>query len=795
MPGSLIGTAVRRVEDPDLVRGRATYVDDLPIDGLCHLAFVRSSLAHGTLLGVDATAARAAPGVVAVFTATDLAIPRHHSFVGLNDACMRPPLAEDRVRFAGEAVAVIVAESRTAAADAVELVEVDVDPLPAVADPENALADGAPLQFAELGTNLAAGAREPNGTDPLDGAEVVVRARMENQRVAVVPLEGNAITVQPVSGDYDLLVHVSTQMPHLLRDLAARLFSLDPARIRVIAPDVGGGFGGKAGIAPEHAVAIAAARALGCPVSWVETRSENLVAMPHGRAQVHYVELGVRRDGRITGMRVRVVGDAGAYAGFGGGLAMGPTRSMAQGVYRMPALGYDAAVALTNTTPVGAFRGAGRPEAAAFVERIVDMAAAELAMDPVEFRRRNLVGPDEFPFTTQVGTTYDCGDYDAPLTEVLRLVGYNGLVGYDALRAEQARRRETGERRLLGIGISTYVEITAGAGREEFGSVHVHPDGTVTVRVGTSAHGQGHATTFGTLVADALAIDLADVRFEQSDTAVIPTGGGTGGSRSLQIGGNAVRAAADEVVERARELAASLLEADVADVVVADGAVGVAGVPGQSLRWAELAAAAERDGGSLAASPGFSQDAATFPFGAHVSVVEVDVETGQVTPVRHVAVDDCGRVLNPMIVAGQQHGGVAQGIAQALWEHVGYDAEGNPLSTTLAEYAAPSAADLCDIDAANTETPTPLNPLGAKGIGESATVGSTPAVQNAVVDALAHLGVRHLDMPCTSQRVWRAIRDARAGTLADPWREPPSVFATLPEWGVGRRPAAAAADI
>ncbi|MQA17131.1 MAG: molybdopterin-dependent oxidoreductase [Pseudonocardiaceae bacterium] len=792
MAGSLIGTEVRRVEDPDLLRGASTFVGNLQVDGLLHLAFVRSPLAHATITSIDAGAALAAPGVVAVYTAHDLRIPRHHIFFALNDTCKRPPLAEGKVRFAGDAVAVVVAESAADAADAVELVDIDYDPLPAVTDSEDALADGAPLQFEELGSNLAAGAREPDGSDPLAGADVVVRARMENQRVAVVPMEGNAIAVVPgpEGAEDELTVHVSTQMPHLLRDLAAGLFELDPQRLRVVSPHVGGGFGGKAGIAPEHTVAIAAARVLDRPVSWVETRSENMVGMPHGRSQVHYVELGLRRDGAIVGLRIRVVGDAGAYAGFGGVLAMGPTRMMAQGVYRVPALGFDVAVALTNTTPIGAFRGAGRPEAAAMLERIMDMGAAAVDMDPAEIRRRNFIRPEQFPFTTEVGTTYDSGDYAAALDEALR------LAGYEELRADQARRRQAGERRLLGVGLSTYVEVTGGGGPgAEFGAVTVHDDGTATARVGTSAHGQGHATSFAMLVADSLGIDLDAVRFVQSDTAAIPTGGGTGGSRSLQLGGNAVRAAAGEVLSQARELAASLLEADIDDIVAADGRVGVAGVPDRSFGWAELAAIAERDGSPLAAELDFNQEASTFPFGAHVAVVEVDVDTGHVTPLRHIAVDDCGRVLNPLLVSGQQHGGAAQGIAQALWEQISYDPEGTPLSATLADYAMPSAADLCSFEVASTQTPTLLNPLGAKGIGESATVGSTPAVQNAVVDALSHLGVRHLDLPCTPQRVWRAIRDARSGTTADPWREPPTVFATLPVRGGPPGPEAAGAEI
>lgn len=787
MPGSLLGNAVRRVEDPELLRGHGTYVGNMAINGMLHLAFVRSPVAHATLGRVDVDDARAAPGVVAVYTGKDLGLPRYESFVRLNAQCARPPLADDKVRFVGEPVAVIVAETKAAAVDAAELVDVDYDPLPAAADPESALADDAPLQFDELKTNVASGVRDAQ-QEPLGDADVVVRARIENQRVAVVPMEGNAIAVIP-GDDYELTVYVSTQMPHAFQREAARVLDLPQERIRIVAPHVGGAFGSKAGVAAEHAVAMAVGRLLGRPVTWIDTRSENLVAMPHGRGQVQFVELGLTRDGTITGLRCRVVGDCGAYAGFGGALAMGSTYLMSQGVYRIPRIGYDAVATLTNTTPVGAFRGAGRPEAAAMLERIMDIAADELGIDPVELRRRNLLRPEELPLTTLPGANYDSGDYDLPLTEALR------LVDYDALRAEQAERRERGDRRALGIGIATYVEITGGDGKE-YGSVDIGDDGTATIRVGTSAHGQGHATAFSMLVAEQLGLPVESVRFVQSDTAEVPRGGGTGGSRSLQLGGNAARRAAGVVLDQARELAASLLEAHVDDVTLSDeGELGVVGVPTARLSWRELARAATERGTPLAAALDFESGGATFPFGAHACVVEVDLDTGQVTPVRHVAVDDCGRIVNPLLVQGQQAGGVAQGISQALWEQYVYDVDGNPLTSTLADYTVPSAAELPTLDLANTQTPTPHNPLGAKGIGESATVGSTPAVQNAVIDAVSHLGVRHIDMPCTPERVWRAVQQAETGTLPDLWREPPAVFATLPVRGQSDDPDAAGVDI
>ena len=779
MRGSILGTRVRRVEDADLLTGASTFVGNLERDGLLHAEFVRSPLAHGRVVGIDTAEAASAPGVVGVFTAADLSLPEHHTFIVLHPEVRRPPLATDRVRFVGEAVAMVVAESKAAAVDAAELVDVDYEPLPVVVDPEAALAPGAELQFPDLGTNLMGGARSASDPDPLADAEVVVRARMVNQRIAVMPLEGNAILADPPEGgDHDLVVHVSTQMPHLFRTSLCEVLGLDPERVRVVAPHVGGAFGGKAGVLAEHTATVGAARTLGRPVAWVETRSENLVSMPHGRGQVGYYELGLTREGRITGLRARVVGDAGAYAGFGGALPIGLTYLMAPGVYDVPVVGFDVAAAVTNTTPTGAFRGAGRPEAAAHLERIMDIAADELGVDPVELRRRNFLDPAAFPLTTAVGARYDSGDYDLPLREALR------LADYDKLREEQARRRESDQTVQLGIGVSVYVEVTAPGGGSEFGSVKVNPDGSATVSAGSSAHGQGHATSFAMLVSDRLGIPMDEISYVQSDTAEVPRGGGTGGSKSLQLGGTAVAAAAGEVLDQARRHAARLLEASADDIELTEGGgFGVTGVPGATVTWLQVVGSAQEAGEDLSAVHDVNQDNATYPFGAHVSVVEVDTDTGFVRPLRHIAVDDCGRILNPLLVEGQQHGGLAQGIAQALYEEVVFDSEGQPLTSMLANYQMPSAPDLFGFETANTETPTTLNALGAKGIGESATIGSTPAVQNAVVDAVSHLGVRHIDMPCTPQRVWRAVQDARADRLPDPWREPPDVFSGLPVRG------------
>jgi carbon-monoxide dehydrogenase large subunit len=528
-----------------------------------------------------------------------------------------------------------------------------------------------------------------------------------------------------------------------------------------VATAVGGGFGAKAGMYPEFAIVATAARKLGRPLKWSETRSENMTAMTHGRGQIQYIELGLKRDGTFTGLRGRIVCDGGAYPGIGAFLPY-LTRTMSQGVYRIPSVQMNAKSAITNTTPTAAYRGAGRPEAAALLERIVDMAAVELGRDPVDLRKQNFLRPEEFPLTTVTGANYDSADYVKALDEACR------VAGYEELRRDQAQRRERGDVKQLGIGLAVYTEVTAGGLFQEFGAVEVHNDGTVTATVGTSPHGQGLETAFKMIVAELLGVPMDAVTVVQSDTALVPRGGGTMGSRSLQIGGSAIYKTSELVVDKAKRLAAHLLEADVADIVVHEGeGVGAAGAPATALSWGELALAAGDPARrpadfeeGLRAELDFNQGEATYPFGAHIAVVEVDTETGRVELLRHVAVDDCGRVINPLLVAGQQHGGIAQGVAQALYEGVLYDDDGNPLTANLMDYAMPSAAELPSFEASNTETPTPLNPLGAKGIGEAGTIGSTPAAQNAVVDALATFGIRHLDMPLTSERVWQAIRDA-----------------------------------
>lgn len=600
---------------------------------------------------------------------------------------------------------------------------------------------------------------------------------MEPHGFAAAPAPDGRLTVWP-----------SNQFPHILRGALAAALGMDADGIHLITPQVGGGFGGKAGIQHEYTAVAAAARQLGRPVIWAPTRSEDMQAMPHARGQVQYAELGCRHDGTFTGLKVRLVGDAGAYPTIGAVLT-GGTRRMSQGTYAIPAIEFDIAVGVTNTTPVGAYRGAGRPEATALIERLVDQAARELGIDPIELRERNLLAPDVFPYRTLLGHTYDTGDYRLALRTAA------AAIGYDELRAEQAARRTRGDRMQLGIGVACYVEITAGGKGSEFGRVEVHADGTATVYAGTAAHGQGHQTSYAMLVNAQTGIPIDRISLVDGDTDRVPRGGGTAGSRSLQVGGSAVHDAATALVERAKHLAARLLEADVADIVVdtVNGTVGVAGVPAAAIGWAELAArAADSADGVLDGTAIFQPDDATFPFGAHITAAEVDTETGQARVLRHVAVDDCGVVLNPLIVEGQQHGGIASGIGQALFEEVRFD-DGNPITANFADYGVPSAAEMPSFDTISTETPTPLNPLGAKGIGEAATIGSTPAIQNAVIDAVAHLGVRHIDMPCTPERVWRAIAAAHAGS-SDPWREPPAIFATMAKGAAVDAATAEAAD-
>jgi carbon-monoxide dehydrogenase large subunit len=769
-PPSSFGIPALRTEDPRFLRGEARYLENVPIPGAAHAVFVRSIFSHATLNGLEGLdRARGMPGVLAVYVAQDLdlaPLPPAGNVEAPGDELTLPfrrdVLARDRVRFVGEPLAVVVAETRERATDAAEVVFADADPLPSVNDVEAAVAEDAPLLWPDIGSNVAHTFSRHWDDDVLAGAEVVVRERFVNQRLAPVPMEPNGIAVVP-HDDGTLTVWVSSQVPFDVRADVAEGLGVERSTIRVIAPDVGGGFGAKLTNYPEFLVVAKAARLLGRPVRWHETRSESMLSLTHGRGQVQHVEIGALRDGTILGLRAEILADMGAYPA--GAYLPTTTGRMLSGVYRMPGVAFHGRSVVTNGTPIGAYRGAGRPEAAALVERAVDMLAIELGMDPAELRRRNLIPPEDFPHVTPAGAEYDTGEYAKALDEALR------LADYDDLRAEQADRRARGDHLALGIGIACYVEITSFAAKE-FARVDVEDDGNATVYVGTSSHGQGHETAFAQLASAVLAVPMDSVTVIHSDTGLVERGEGTWGSRSLQAGGSAVYLRSTEVAERARSLAAQVLEVDEADVEgPVEGAFRVAGAPDRALTWSQLAVAArdpERvlDGSppDLSAKGRYFEPRSTFPFGAHVAVVEVDTQTGEARLIRHVAVDDCGRILNPMLVRGQQHGGLGQGIAQALFEEIVYDDAGNPITSNLSTYLMPSAAELPPFLTANTETPTPVNPLGAKGIGESATVGSTPAVQNAVVDALAHLGVRHIDLPCSPERVWRAIRRANAGT-------------------------------
>lgn len=702
------------------------------------------------LRAVDKSAALGVTGVEGIWSASELRLPPQVSF-GREPALARPLLAEERVRFVGEAVAVVVADTAAHAADGAAAVYPEIEALPPVIGPVDGAAGNAPLLFPSYGTNVVGGRHHEPDPEFFADADVVVRVRMTHHRVAPVPMEPNACLAEP-EADGSLTLWASTQSVFGVRDAVASTLGLEPDRVRVRAPWVGGGFGAKGGVYPEQLVVSALAHLLGRPVLWVETRSENLLAMTHGRAQVHDVELGARRDGRFTGLRVKGWSDVGAYPARGMFIPL-VTRMMSSGAYAIPKIDFSGVTVVTTTSPTGPYRGAGRPEAAALVERVVDVMADELGVDPASLRRLNFPEPARFPFTTATGATYDSGDYALSMGEALR------LVGYEELRAEQRRRRVDPDARLMGIGIACYVE-TSGRG-QEFGAVEVGEDGTVTVISGSVPQGQGHLTAWAQIASAALGVPFDAVSVVCSDTGLVDHGVGTFGSRSLQLAGSAVHEAAIEVLAQARTLAAELLEASPEDIVSLDGRLGVVGVPTSGKAWADLAVEASRRGVPLAHRLDYSS-MGSFPSGCHVAVVEIDSDTGQVDLRTIVAVDDCGVVINPMLVEGQVHGGLAQGIGQMLFESVRYDEDGNPLTASLLDYAVPSAADLPSFSTAHTVTPSPSNPLGAKGIGESGTTGSIAAVWNAVIDALEPFGVRHLDGPFAPETVWRAMSPARA---------------------------------
>ncbi len=761
MAGSILGERVLRKEDPKFLTTGGIYVDDLVderLTGAAHVVYVRSSAAHGTIRSIDADEARSMPGVLAVFTAADLGLePVPSSF---NPTVARTLLASDKVRYVGEPIAVVVAETVAEGVDAAESVFVDIDFLPAVVDLEGA-ATAETLLYESTGTNVVfdttvLGIPENSPAEEyFADCEVVVTGRFLNQRVAPCPLEVRGSAAAWIDGR--LHQWVSTQHAQGVKGAVVGANQVDDADVRIITPDVGGGFGAKIGSYPEELLLGPIAKRVGRPVRWRETRSESMMALGHGRAQLQYVTLGGTRDGKVTHYQLHAIQDSGAFVETGAILAPFMTRPMSSGVYDIANIEVRTTSVVTNTTPIVAYRGAGRPEATAAIERGMDIFAAEIGKDPAEVRRINLIPKFLDSHTTKVGQKYDVGDYETALDKAL------DAAGYTELRAEQARRRESGDDTQLGIGVSVYVEITGGvppAG--DNAKIEVHDDGSATVYTGTSPHGQGHDTAWSMIATERTGIPMDRITLVWGDTDLVPAGGGTMGSRSLQHGGSAVNQAAIELVEKAQKLAASLLEADEADVVLDRdaGAFHVAGTPAVAKTWADLAAASAADD-PLLIDTVYSGSGASFPFGCHVSVVEVDTATGRVRHLRQIACDDAGRILNPMLLEGQIHGGIAQGTAQALLEEVRYDDDGNPVTSNLADYGMISAAELPSFEVVHMETPTFLNPMGAKGIGESGTIGSTPAVQSAVVDAVSHLGVRHIDMPATAEKVWRAIQAAR----------------------------------
>ena len=734
--GSILGHSVLRREDAALLVGGRPYVDDLDIPARS-VVFVRSDVPHGRIVDIS--------GGEGVYTADDLNLPDMLAGPPAPSHFGRPALARGTVGYVGDPVAAVVADTLAEARDRAEEVIVEIEELPGISDPmdsKEVVFEVDPLE-------------DPGA---LDGADVVASFRYVNQKIAPAPMETNGILAIPnvdaVNGRGRLRLWVPTQCPFSVQATIADCLDIDIEQVHVVVPATGGGFGAKGHAYVEQVVTAALAMRLGQPLRWIESRTENMLHMGHARGQVQDVEIGARADGAVVGMKIRVTQDAGAYPDIGAWLIF-YTKMMASGTYRIPRIDFRARSVVTNTAPTGALRGAGRPEACALVERAMDLLAAELGMDAVEVRRRNLLETHSTPVETLTGAVYDSGDYLGAMERAVE------LAGYDELRAEQAERRRRGDRHQLGIGVANYIEVTGNGPSNDYGSVEIHDDGTVTVLSGVSSHGQGHQTTYAQIASEQLGIGWEQITVVQSDTDLVPRGNGTYGSRSLQLGGSAIDRAAAAVVDQARQVAAEHLEANVDDIAVYhEEGLGVAGSPDTVLSWSRLA---ELSPEPLAAECDFDQGARTFPFGTHVAVVEVDTETGDVRQLRHLCVDDCGNVINPLLAEGQQHGGIAQGIAQALWEEMVYDTGGGPRTTNFGDYLIPSAAEFCDFETHRNTTPTPLNPLGAKGIGEAGTVGATPAVQSAVLDALTPFGVRHLDMPFTPEKVWRAAAGAGNG--------------------------------
>ncbi len=778
----LFGAKVKRREDPRLIMGKATYTDDLTLPGLLHAAIVRSPHAHARITRIDTAAARRVPGVVAVFTGADLVgkvNPLPCAWLIPNAELKtpaHPAIAVDRVRYVGDAVAVVVAEGRYVARDGAERVIVDYAPLPAIVEADQTTRPGAPQLHDDVPQNIAFRWKVTGGdiAAAFAAAGAVIKQRFLNQRLIPNAIETRASVADYRSSTGELTLWVTSQNPHIHRVVLSGVLGIPEHKLRVISPEVGGGFGSKIFVYPDEAIIAFCSRALGRPVKWAEDRRENYLTSAHGRDHITEVELAVKKDGSLLGLRGRTYANLGAYLSTAApGVPTILHGLMLSGCYQLPAVDYEVVGTFTNTTPVDAYRGAGRPEATYIVERLMDLAATDLGLDPVEIRRRNFIPREKFPYTTCTGVAYDSGDYEHSFDMALR------MVDYPAWRDRQRRGPTNGKH--IGIGISTYVEIcglgpspVAGAVGFQGGLwgsavLRVHPTGKVNVFIGEKPHGQGEETTFAQVVADELGIPIDDIQVIYGDTATTPMGWGTYGSRTTVVGGAACALAARKVVDKARKIAAHLLEAAEADVVFQDGKFFVKGSPERAktfqdvtlqayLAW-NLPAGVEP---GLEASAFYDPTNFTFPFGAHLCVVEVDAQTGNVGVKRYVAVDDCGKAINPLIVDGQVHGGITQGVGQALYEGAIYDASGQLLTGSMLDYAVPKASQVPVYETARTETPSPHNPLGVKGVGETGTIASTAAVVNAVVDALRPFGIRHLDMPLTPQRVWQAIQTATA---------------------------------
>jgi aerobic carbon-monoxide dehydrogenase large subunit len=772
-----IGKRRTRKEDARLVTGQTNWTDNIQLPGLLHVAFLRSPQAHAKILSVDVSGARQMPGVIAAFSGADFAAEQGSlpcAWPVTPDIVMpaHPPMATDEVRYTGEIVACVVARDRYAAADALERIDVEYQTLPAVLDMRAALAEGAP-KVHEAGNKSF---EWVFGNGDIDAAfrdaPVVLERTYRQQRLIPCAMEPRAAVCAPVADEYTLWS--ATQIPHVLRVMLALVTGIPEHKLRVVAPDVGGGFGSKLQVTAEEVLTLLIARKLGRPVKWAESRSEGNLSAHHGRDQIQQLRIAADADGRLRGLSVDLLADMGAYLMLvtPGVPLLGAF--MFNAIYKMDAYSFKCTGVFTTKTPTDAYRGAGRPEATFAIEHAMDDLAASLGMDPLALRERNWIGHSEFPYTTIAGLTYDSGNYEAATAKAVDLLGYAGL------RKEQAARRESGDPVQLGIGVSTYTEMCGlapsrvlgslaySAGGWEHASIRMLPTGKVEVVTGSSAHGQGHETAWSQIVADKLGVPFEDVRVLHGDTQVAPKGMDTYGSRSLTVGGIALVGACGKVIDKARVIAAGMLEVSPDDLEWTPGRWSVRGDPEQGKTIAEIALAtfaahALPDGvePSLDSDATYDPDNFSFPHGTHLCAAEVDTETGKVRLRRYVAVDDVGNVVNPLIVDGQVHGGIAQGIAQALFEEAAYDADGNLLTTTLADYLVPSAADLPTFVTDRTETPATTNPLGVKGVGEAGTIASTPAVVNAIVDALRPLGVADIEMPCTPQRVWRAICAAK----------------------------------